>query len=105
MVYPSPHLKTITKWASPQPDNVYQKLTRGIVECPEIADVYLRYPSRHDARCIVRLHKEQHQIDGMLGLLDVTKIHWANRPNAWKGHFKGKEGYPMIALEAVSDKN
>ena len=41
----------------------------------------------------------------MLGSLDVTKIHWANCPNAWKGHFQGKEGYPTIALEAVADYN
>ena len=61
--------------------------------------------SRHDAKCITTLHKLQHGIDGMLGLLDVTKIHWDNCPNAWKGHFQGKEGYPTIALEAVADYN
>lgn len=81
------------------------KLARGIVECSNIADIYLRTPSRHDAKRIVELHKIQHGIDGMLGSLDVTKIHWANCPNAWKGQFEGKEGYPTIALEAVSDYN
>ena len=62
-------------------------LAKGIVECPDIADIYLHTPSRHDARRIVALHKEQHGIDEMLGSLDVTHVHWANCPNGWKGHF------------------
>jgi hypothetical protein len=41
----------------------------------------------------------------MLGSLDVTHVHWANCPNAWKGHFRVKEGIPTIALEAVTDFN
>jgi hypothetical protein len=62
-------------------------LAKGIVECPDIADVYLRTASRHDDKHIVALHKEQHGIDGMLGSLDITHVYWANCPNAWKGHF------------------
>ena len=79
------------------------KLCRGIVECDEISAYYLRSPSKRDARKICNLHKRVHGIDGLLGFLDVTKIHWANCPTAWHGHFKGKEGYPTIGLEAVSD--
>jgi hypothetical protein len=81
------------------------KLARGIVQFHEIADIYLNSPSHHDAKCITTLHKLQHGIDGMLASLDVTKIHWANCPNAWKGHFKGEEGYPTIVLDAVADYN
>jgi hypothetical protein len=44
-------------------------------------------------------------IDGMLGSLDITKIHWGNCSDAQKGHFAGKEDYPTIALEAVADDN
>ena len=80
-------------------------VAKGIIECPDIADVCLCTPSRHDAKRIVALHKEQHGIDGMLGSLDVTHVHWANCLNAWKGHFRGKEGIPTIALEAVADFN
>jgi hypothetical protein len=51
---------------------VCQKLAMGIVQCPEIAEVYLRRPSKSDAQHIVQMHKEVHKIDGMLGSLDVT---------------------------------
>jgi hypothetical protein len=81
------------------------KLCRGIVECEEISAFYLRYPSKSDARNIVNLHKRVHGIPGMLGSLDVTKIHWSNCPTAWKGQFEGKEGVPTIGLEAVADYN
>jgi hypothetical protein len=35
----------------------------------------------------------------------MTKNHWVACPEAWKGHFEGREGYPMIRLEAVADNN
>jgi hypothetical protein len=53
----------------------------------------------------VSLHKKVYGIDGCLGCLDVTKIHWSACPVAWKGQFEGKEGYPTIGLEAVADYN
>ena len=62
-------------------------LAKGIVECPDIADIYLCTPSQHNARHIVVLHKEQHGIDGMLGSLDITHDCWTDCLNAWKGHF------------------
>ena len=40
-----------------------------------------------------------------MGSLDVTKIHWGQCPAGWKGQFQGKEGYPTIGPEAVSDYN
>jgi hypothetical protein len=60
---------------------------------------------KSDTRRIVQLHKDNHGIDSMLGLLDVTRIHWANSPAAWKGQFEGKEGIPTIGLEAIADHN
>lgn len=80
-------------------------LARGIVECPEISDVYLHSLTKQDARNVVAMHKEQHGIDGMLGSLDVMKVPWGNCPTAWKGQFEGKEGHPTIGLEAVVDYN
>eukprot|EP00804_Cyclotella_cryptica_P020934 CCRYP_009261-RA/>CCRYP_009261-RA protein AED:0.36 eAED:0.33 QI:11/0/0/1/0/0/2/0/81 len=53
----------------------------------------------------VALHKKVYGIDGCMGCLDVTKIHWGACPVAWKGQFEGKEGFPTIGLEAVSDYN
>lgn len=81
------------------------KLSRGIVECPEIAEVYLRTPTKSDAKRIVGMHKELHGIDGMLGSLDVTKVVWENCPAALKGQYQGKEKVATIGLEAVSDAN
>ena len=51
------------------------------------------------------LHKTFYCIDGCLGCLDVTTIHWAACPVSWKGQFKGKEGYPTVGLEAGTDHN
>eukprot|EP00804_Cyclotella_cryptica_P025463 CCRYP_017203-RA/>CCRYP_017203-RA protein AED:0.21 eAED:0.25 QI:0/0/0/1/0/0/2/0/134 len=42
---------------------------------------------------------------GMLGSLDVTKVHWKNCPTALKGQFQGQEKCATISLEAVSDQN
>lgn len=80
-------------------------LCRGIVKCPEIADVYLRTPTKSDSRRIVELHKQVHGIDGMLGSLDVTKVSWENCPKALKGQFQWKEGVATIGLKAVADYN
>eukprot|EP00956_Cyclotella_meneghiniana_P042514 scaffold248515_cov72-Cyclotella_meneghiniana.AAC.2 len=80
-------------------------LCRGIVNCPGIADVYLRTPTKDDAKRIERLHHETHGIRGMLGSLDVTKVVWENCPAALKGQYQGKEKVATIGLEAVADHN
>eukprot|EP00957_Ditylum_brightwellii_P113618 8662663-Ditylum_brightwellii.AAC.1 len=46
-----------------------------------------------------------HEITGMVGSLDVIKVHWGNCPNAWKGQYKGKEDAPTLGLEAALDSN
>ena len=61
------------------------KMTRGIVECPAIAVVYLRSMTPLDAKRVAAMHTDQHGVDGMLGSLDVTKIHWGNCPLGWRG--------------------
>ena len=81
------------------------RLARGIVECPEIADIYLRNMSKSDARRVAKMHRDVHGISGMVGSLDVTKLPWENCPAAWKGQYKGKEGIPTFGLEAVADYN
>jgi len=81
------------------------KLCVGIVTSPKFSNLYLCTPTKSDAKRIVQLHKDEHNIDGMLGSLDVTKIHWPSCPAAWKGQFEGKEGIPTIGLEAVADYN
>jgi len=47
----------------------------GIVNCTEISNKYLHPPTKSDAHRIVKRHKDVHGIDGMLGSLDVMKIH------------------------------
>ena len=81
------------------------KLTRGIIKCSAILDLYLRAPTKSDAKRKVSLHKKVYGTDGCLGCLDVTKVHWLACSVAWKGQFEGKEGYPTIWLEAVADYN
>ena len=54
-------------------------------------------------RCI--LHKRVHDLSVCLGSLDVMKMNWGQCPAGWKGQSQGKEGYPTIGLEAVSDYN
>eukprot|EP00804_Cyclotella_cryptica_P014784 CCRYP_020124-RA/>CCRYP_020124-RA protein AED:0.11 eAED:0.16 QI:0/0/0/1/1/1/2/0/150 len=51
------------------------------------------------------MHKNAHKMPGMLGSLDVTKVHWKNCPTALKGQFQGREKHASIALEAIVDHN
>jgi hypothetical protein len=44
-------------------------------------------------------------IDGCLGCLGITKVHWAACPITWKGQFEGNEGFPTIGLKVVADYN
>jgi hypothetical protein len=81
------------------------KLTPGMVDCDALANVYLRKPTKSDARNIVKLHEKVHKIPGMMGSLDVMKVHWKNCPTARKGQFQGSEKYSGLGLEAVVDNN
>ena len=81
------------------------KLCVGMATSPRYSEFYLQAPTKSDAQRIVRLHKDEHSIDGILGSLDITKIHWANCLVAWKGQFKGKEGISTIGLEVVVNYN
>jgi hypothetical protein len=47
----------------------------------------------------------QHGVAGMVGSLDCMHVGWKNCPVAWQGQEQGKEGFPTIVLEAVSDYN
>ena len=76
-----------------------------MVCCNDLANIYLRKPMKSDARKIVNLHEKVHKIPGMMGSLDVTKVHWKNCPTAWKGQFQGREMYAGLGLEAVVDTN
>jgi Plant transposon protein len=64
---------------------------------------FLRCPTEDDLRKITKLHKQVHGVDGMLGSLDCTHTFWKNCPKGWQGSYKGKEGKPTIAMEAMAD--
>ena len=66
---------------------------------------WLRLPTKADLRSIVKLHKQQHGVDGMVGSLDCSHTYWKNCPKAWQGSYKGKEKMPSIVLEAICDYN
>ena len=51
------------------------------------------------------MHKNVHKMPGMLGSLDVTKVHWKNCPTALKGQYQGREKYGSIALDSAVDYN
>ena len=51
------------------------------------------------------MHEEVPKIPGMMGSLDVTKVHRKICPMAWKGQSQGHEKIPTIGLEAVLDNN
>ena len=67
--------------------------------------MYFRKSLKADARNIGELHNRVHQMPGMLGSLDVTKVHWKNCPITLKGQLQGWEKHPSIRLECVIDYN
>ena len=81
------------------------KLKMGMVCCRDLANIYLRKPTKSDARNIVDLHQMVHSIPRMMGSLDVTEVHWKNCPTAWQGQFQHRVKYAGLGLEAVVDHN
>ena len=64
---------------------------------------YFCLPTKEDVKNIVKLHKHQHQVDGLFGSIDCMHTVWKNCPKAWQGSFKGQKGVPTIVLEALCD--
>ena len=67
-------------------------LVTGLVTCPALAEVYLRKPTKSDAHNLTTMHKNVHKMPGMLGSLDVTKVHWKNCPTTLKGQYDNTKG-------------
>lgn len=68
-------------------------------------DFFLRVPTSADLKCIVKLHRWKHQVEGMIGSLDVSQIQWDMCKKSLHGQFQGKEKIRTVALEAVADHN
>jgi hypothetical protein len=54
------------------------KFTRDWVNCLAFAEVYFRKPTKGNDRYIFAMYENAHNIPGMLGSLDVTKVFWKN---------------------------
>jgi hypothetical protein len=78
---------------------------KSLVQDLELRSTYLREMTRADARRVSAMHHMQHGVAGMVGSLDCMHVGWKNCPVAWQGQEHGKEGFPTIVLEAVSDYN
>lgn len=81
------------------------KLSRGLVNDPEIRSRYLRKMTKEDTRRAEKLHYERHGVHGCLGSIDVDQIGWENCPTGQKGQHVGRSGKPTLALEAGVDAN
>ena len=68
-----------------------------------LADVYMRSPTKEDAKRLTRMHKSKHGIDGMMGSLDCTHFFWKNCPVYLQGVYQGKEKKPTVVMEASAD--
>jgi len=69
-------------------------LVRGLASCCELAEVYLRKPSKADAHKITAMHQNVHKVPGR-----------KNCPTELKGQFQGQEKCATIALESIVDYN
>jgi Plant transposon protein len=81
------------------------KLSREVISCRALTDVYLRKSTKADTRKIVALYEAENNLPGMFGSLDVTKIDYKNCPTALKGQIQGKKKYATTGLQAVVDHN
>lgn len=66
---------------------------------------FLRAMTSHDAENVRKLHLQLYGVDGIIGGLDCTHMHWDKCPTGLQGQFKGKEGKPTIVLEGMADYN
>ena len=48
---------------------------------------------------------EEIGLPGAMGLVDVVHVKWCNCPSSDFNHAKGKESYPSLAFECISDFN
>ena len=63
---------------------------------------YLHAPTKEDIEFVLRIYASKGWL-GMLGSLDIMHWEWKNFPVAHQGSYIGKEGIPMVALEAAVD--
>ena len=64
------------RWAKQHPGDACHIWQEDSSIGSALANEYSRKPTKFDARNIVALHKQVHNIPGMMGPLDAIKIHW-----------------------------
>jgi hypothetical protein len=81
---------------------VIESFRRFIVVVDEVfGEEYMRTPNENNIARLLAVG-ERRGFPGMLGSLDCMHWEWKNCPTAWHGQYKGKEGVPILVLEAVA---
>jgi hypothetical protein len=65
-------------------------LCQSVAHSDNLAGIYLRKMTRHDAKRVSQLHLNEHGVDGMLGSLDCMHVGWRLCPISWQGQYQGK---------------
>jgi hypothetical protein len=81
------------------------QFANAISNYEELRQCFFHQMTHTNAQNVCQLHKQQHRIDGMIGLLDCMHVYWKNCHVAWQGQYQGKEKYPTIVLDVMCDYN
>ena len=68
-----------------------------------ISKEYIYHPCNEDEIKKTMARYEEVGLPGAVGSVDVVHIKWSNCPAGHMNRSKGKEGYPTLAFECVSD--
>jgi hypothetical protein len=64
---------------------------------------YIHLPENHDQLQEVMGRYQDVGLSGAMGSIDVVHCKWSNCPAGNRNHAKGKEGYPTLAFQCISD--
>ena len=79
-----------------------KKFVESLCRC--FGKEYLRGPNEEELRDLLK-DSERRGMPGMIASIDCMKWRWKNCPTAWHGQYEGKEGVPVVVLEAIADRN
>ncbi|GFH50675.1 hypothetical protein CTEN210_07151 [Chaetoceros tenuissimus] len=82
-----------------------KEFSRTLVYHGNLRLEFLRAMTSHDAERVRNLHLQMYGVDGIIGGLDCSHMHWDKCPTGLQGQFKGKEKKPTIVLEGIADYN
>ncbi len=71
----------------------------------DMQDEYISLPSDMAALRRVNRDYEQNGLPGCVGSMDVVHVKWTSCPMGDHNRAKGKEGYPTLAFQCITDFN